>query len=122
MVITLHEMSIVGEIFSIINENIQKYNLKKVSRVVIAVGEMTCVNDDALQFAFQVFAENTIAENAELIINKVEAKVKCNNCGQLFNITYTDKQCPVCNTYSDNLQNGYELILDKVEGEVDEDN
>lgn len=118
----MHEMSVMGEVFAIINNNIDKYNLIKITKVVIRVGEMTCINDKSLRFAFQVFAENTIVEGAELIIKKVQARAKCNNCGSVFKISYTDKICPFCNTYSDQIVNGYELYLDKVEGETDEDN
>ncbi|ACL69146.1 hydrogenase maturation nickel metallochaperone HypA [Halothermothrix orenii] len=113
-------MSVMGEIFSIINSNVAKYRLKRVTKVVVRVGEMTCLNDEALDFAFQVFAEDTVAEGAELIINKEKARARCHHCGHIFEITYTDKLCPHCQSYSDNIVNGYELYLDKVEGEIDE--
>lgn len=114
-------MSVMGEVFSIIYGNIKKYNLKEITKVVVRVGEMTCINDDALRFAFHVFSENTIAEEAEFVINRIEARAKCDNCGKFFSITYTDKLCPFCDTYSNNITNGYELFLDKIEGEADED-
>ena len=113
-------MSVMGEIFSIIKNSVNKYKFKKITKVVVRLGEMTCINDDALRFAFQVFSEDTIAEEADFVINKVEARAECSNCGHVFKITYTDKLCPFCNTYSDNIINGYELFLDEVEGETDE--
>ena len=115
-------MSVMGEIFSIIRANIKQYKLSKITKVIVRVGEMTCINDDALRFAFQVFAQDTIAEKAELVINIVEARTKCKNCGYVFKATYTEKSCPLCSTYSDNIINGYELFLDEIKGETYEDN
>ena len=117
----MHEMSVMGEIFTIINKKVKEYKLNKITKVVVKVGEMTCINEESLKFAFKVFSENNLVEEAEFIINKVEAKAKCSNCGYVFKITYTDKLCPLCNTYSDNITNGYELYLEEVEGETDED-
>ena len=116
----MHEMSVMGEIFSIIYIKVHKYNLSKITCVTIRIGEMTCLSEQSLRFAFDVFAENTIAEGADFVINKVKARAKCSNCSKIFEIIYTDKECPNCHIYSDNIFSGYELYLDKVEGEGNE--
>jgi len=117
----MHEMSVMGEIFTIINKIVKEYKLNKITKVVVKVGEMTCINEESLKFAFKAFSENTLIEEAQFIINRVEAEAKCINCGYVFKIYYTDKLCPKCDTYSNNIINGYELFLEEVEGETDED-
>jgi len=116
----VHEMSVMGEIFSILDDHIKEHKLNKISKIVLRVGEMTCINPKALDFAFQIFAEGTLAEGGELIVKRVEARARCNCCGRLFKISYLNRLCPHCQTYSDQLVNGYELLLDEVEGEIDE--
>ena len=63
------------------------------------------------------FQRDTESEKAELIINRVKAKAECNECGQVFDISFTDKKCPKCNVFSNNIVSGYELLLDEIEGE-----
>ncbi|WP_459195559.1 hydrogenase maturation nickel metallochaperone HypA/HybF [Wukongibacter baidiensis] len=106
-----------GEIFEIVKENIITYNLKKVEKVVLKIGEFTCVEEGALRFAFEAFTKDTEAEEAELIIDRVEASAKCNNCENTFKVTFTNKICPKCSTFSNAIVTGYELLLHEIEGE-----
>ena len=53
----MHEVSIMGEIFEIINENVINHNIKKVNKVVLKIGEFSCVEDSALKFAFEAFSK-----------------------------------------------------------------
>ncbi|GIM27738.1 putative hydrogenase nickel incorporation protein HypA [Clostridium polyendosporum] len=113
----MHEVSIMGDIFNIVNENIVNYKMKKVNKILLKVGEFTCVQEDALQFAFEAFSKDTVAEGAELIIDRVEATAKCSNCEEIFKITFVNKICPKCQTFSNNIVTGYELLLQEIEGE-----
>ena len=113
----MHEVSIAEGIFDIVRENIQEYQLKKINRVVLKIGEFTCVEDHALRFAFEAFAKDTEAEGAELRIHRVKATAQCDECGEIFNISFTDKICPRCKTFSSKIITGYELSLDEIEGD-----
>lgn len=113
----MHEVSIMGEIFEIIEDNVKSYNLKRVDKVVLKIGEFTCVEEGALRFAFEAFSKDTEAEEAELIIDRVEASAKCNECDETFKVAFTNKICPKCNTFSNDIVTGYELLLHEIEGE-----
>lgn len=113
----VHEVSIMGDIFQILNENVTNHKMQKVNKVVLKVGEFTCVQEDALQFAFQAFSKDTEAEGAELVIDRVEATAKCSNCEEIFKVGFLDKACPKCKTFSNNIVTGYELLLQEIEGE-----
>lgn len=106
-----------GDIFEIVEENIAIYNLKKIEKISLKIGEFTCVEDSALEFAFEAFSKDSIAEGAKLLIERVRASAECNNCGQVFNISFTNKICPSCSTFSTNIITGYELLLNEIEGE-----
>lgn len=118
----MHEMSLMAQLFSIIEEYIFRHNLCKVSRVVLRVGEMTCVEDNTLEYTFHLFARDTEVEGAELILERVEAISECQFCGERYKVTYEDKICPVCKNYNYNLISGDELLLAKLEGEEVENN
>ncbi|WP_129597824.1 hydrogenase maturation nickel metallochaperone HypA [Anaerophilus nitritogenes] len=113
----MHEVAVMTEVFEIINENIKIYNLKKIDQILLKIGEFTCVEEHALRFSFEVISKGTICENAKLIIQKVKASAYCDNCGETFYICYTNKLCPKCNQFSSNIITGYELLLEKIEGE-----
>ncbi|WP_248484247.1 hydrogenase maturation nickel metallochaperone HypA [Tepidibacter aestuarii] len=106
-----------GEIFDVIKENADNHNLKKVNKIVLKIGEFTCVQESALRFAFEAFSKDTKVEGADFIINKIEASAKCDNCEEPFKVSFTNKVCPKCNTFSNNIITGYELLLDEIEGE-----
>lgn len=113
----MHEVSIIQDMFDIIEENIENHNIEEVSKIVVKVGEFTCVEEHALTFAFEAISKDTKAENAELIIKRVKATAKCEDCQEIFDISYTNKKCPVCRKFSNNIISGYELILSEIEGE-----
>jgi len=106
-----------SQLFSIIDEYIINHKLSKVSKVVLTIGEMTCVEDSTLEYTFRLFARGTKVEDAELIIKKIEAVSECQYCGERYKINYTDKICPTCKKYNNNLISGDELLLARLEGE-----
>lgn len=113
----MHEVSVVLELLKIIKENIKTYKLRKINKITVKVGEFTCIEENALKFAFKNLSKDTICQNSQLIIQKIKASAYCDNCKQNFSISYTDKLCPKCNRFSNNIVTGYELILESIEGE-----
>ena len=113
----MHEVSIVSDLFEIIQENIVKHELKAVTKVVLKIGEMTCVEEHAIRFAFEAMAKDTEVERAELIIDKVKATAKCESCGEIFAASFLNKICPKCSLFSGHILTGYELYIDELEGE-----
>ncbi len=116
----MHEMSLMAQLFSIIDDYIIRHKLSEVSKVVLKIGEMTCVEDSTLEYTFHLFARGTKVEDAELIIKKIEAVSECQYCGERYKINYTDKICPTCKKYNKNLISGDELLLARLEGEEGE--
>jgi hydrogenase nickel incorporation protein HypA/HybF len=113
----MHEVSIMGEVFEIIEDNVVNHNIKKVNKVIIDIGEFTCVEESALRFSFDTMKIDTACEDSDFIINKIPATAKCDDCGEVFNVSYTNKLCSICNKFSNNILTGYELSLQTIEGE-----
>lgn len=116
----MHEMSLMSELFKIIQEYVSEYNLSKVSRVMLKIGEMTCVEDSSLEYTFHLFARGTEVEGAELVLKRIDAVCECQFCGERYKVDYTDKLCPACRNYNYNLISGDELLLESLEGEEEE--
>lgn len=113
----MHEISIISEVLEMANENAKIYNIKRIEKIILKIGEFTCIEENTLRFAFNSMSAGTICENAKLILEKIKASAYCDNCKENFNISYTKKLCPKCNKYSCNITTGYELLLERIEGE-----
>ncbi|SHI66453.1 hydrogenase nickel incorporation protein HypA/HybF [Geosporobacter subterraneus DSM 17957] len=113
----MHEVSITADLFEIIEENITLHKLNKISKVGLKIGEMTCLEESALRFSFEAFSKDTAVEGAELIIERVKATALCSQCGDVYGISFYNKICPQCSSFSNDVVTGYELFIDTLEGE-----
>ena len=64
----MHETHLIEPIIKGISEHAQKEGGKKVSRVQIKVGDLTCVKEESFRETFKVLAKGTMLEDAELEI------------------------------------------------------
>lgn len=113
----MHEMSLMGGVFEVIEQTISQYEVKQVKQVKLKVGELTNADPDALQMVFEAFCKNTICEGAELIVERVPLLGRCRNCQFEFTVQSMFFLCPKCqNTKIDVIQ-GEELLLDSLEVE-----
>ncbi|MBY8859923.1 hydrogenase maturation nickel metallochaperone HypA [Nocardia sp. CA2R105] len=66
---------------------------RQIFRVTVAVGTLCAVVPDALRFCFELAAEGTLAEGAELIIEQVPARGHCHRCERDFTL---HEPIPLC--------------------------
>jgi hydrogenase nickel incorporation protein HypA/HybF len=108
----MHEVSIAQSILSIAEKVVTD---KKITSVSIDVGVLSGIEIDALKSAFSFVKENTILNNAELIINQVNAVAVCNECGNEFELKHFATPCPACNSFSLKIIKGQEMIVTQIE-------
>jgi len=65
------------------------------------VGEQSGVVPEALRFAFEVVAEATLAQGAELVIRSAPVVCRCQPCGKTFHPQSWVYRCPLCGALSD---------------------
>ena len=104
----------------------KKHSAKEINKVFLEIGELTFLEEEQLRFAFDILKEGTILEKAELIIKKIETKVKC-QCGYEgkieyglkddFHIMFPILRCPKCGGNVEILK-GRECLIKKVEMEI----
>lgn len=112
----MHEMSIMQGIFDIVTENIAQHRLNKVTAVNVVVGELSGVKPAALEFAFQCFAQGTLAEGAEFTITRVPVTGRCRRCSiEMTGITGLSCNCHQPPDYE--MLTGTELYVDSITGD-----
>ncbi len=74
----MHELGITQEIIEIVSRRAED---SKVNRVVLEIGKLSAVLPDAIRFCFEICAEGTVVEGAELEIIEVPGLARCRACG-----------------------------------------
>ena len=94
----MHELSTMQSILDITLEYAAKYNAKRVTKISLEIGELSGFVPDWMQNYFDFVSEGTIAEKAELFIERVPAVVKCNVCGKEYTLSGEEFcfSCPEC--------------------------
>jgi len=112
----MHEISLIENIIEIITSEMRKYNITKVSVIRLRIGEMSHVVPEALTFGFEMMSKDTPLEGAELVIESVPTKGRCNNCGTEFMMTDILDICPDCKGTRMEIISGKELEIAEFEG------
>ncbi len=107
----MHELGITQEILEIVTQRAQE---RKVKRVVLEIGKLSCVLPDAIRFCFELCAAGTIAEGAELEIIQPPGRGCCRQCGAEFALHEVLARC-VCGSSDVQWLSGEELRITTME-------
>ena len=113
----MHEMSLMGGVFEVIEKTLSQHEVKRVLQVKLKVGELTNAEPDSLQMVFEAFCKNTVCEGAELVIERVPVLGRCRNCQLEFTVETMFFLCPKCQNTSIEVIQGEELLLESLEVE-----
>ena len=119
LVFNMHELSICQSLISQVENIASERNAQHVSLIVIGMGPLSGVEAQLLKNAYPIASAGTIAANAELVIEHLPLKVKCNECGSESDATPNKLICKQCGNWQTSLVSGDELLLMSVELEKD---
>ena len=104
-----------NDILDIAVEAARESGAERITALSVKVGELSGVVPDALTFAFEVVAAETIASGSTFNVESVPAKCKCCVCGDERASAWSTA-CPICGGKSI-ISQGYELLLSSIEVE-----
>jgi len=102
---------------NIVVEEAEKANANKVINVKVVMGRCTCLVPQIVNDYYELMSEGTVAENSKLHIERINGKVKCNDCGEISEISDFRVVCPKCNSRNTSLIAGKEFYIDSIEVE-----
>jgi len=111
----MHEFFIVQNIIKTVEDLLQQYPGKKVAKAVLLIGKFSGVEPDFLKTALEFFKKGSPLEDAEIVIEIEEFKVKCLDCGKEFAKDKWDLSCPYCGSLNTKVISGEEILLKTVE-------
>ena len=113
----MHEMALAGDIVDTIITRATEAGASHVNAVYLTIGVGRDVVEDLFEGAFAHLCRNTIAENAELIIERTPYLVKCRDCGMVYHLEVLNRStwpCPSCNKQNYELISGMEFAIDSI--------
>lgn len=112
----MHELALSQSIVDMIVECARREGIRRVTRVVVEVGAAAAVEPDALRFCFDVIAEETPVQGAELAIEVIALRARCRNCAHEYAPESQVSACPSCGSYAPELLAGRELRVKSFSG------
>ena len=110
----MHESSVTESILKIATQTAIENNAKKIIFINIAVGELTGFIGESIQFYFDRYSKDTIAEGAKLNIRYIKPEFECMNCGRMFPKN-DEIKCPYCSGEGRSTKIGQEFFVENIE-------
>ncbi len=112
----MHELSLIENIIDIILEEMPKHNLTRIESISLKVGQMRQVVPEALLFGFECLSKDTPLEGAELIMENIAIKGRCDHCEEDIILENWFDPCPGCGAMHLPIVAGKELEIVEFEG------
>jgi len=113
----VHEVGIIQSVLEIAESQARRSGALRINEIRMRVGRMTGVVPDALEHAFAVLKDGTMAAAARLEVEFVPGAFWCVACAAEFEADDLIGGCPTCREPSFDMRRGREL--DVVSLEVD---
>jgi hydrogenase nickel incorporation protein HypA/HybF len=116
----MHELSVCQALLRQVEEIARSHGAQRVSRVIVRIGPLAGVESTLLQQAYSIARAGTLANAAELIIERLPVRVRCEQCGAESDVPANRLLCLACGDWRTQLIGGDELLLASVELVMDE--
>lgn len=110
----MHETIVAQNIFKAIEAQAKKHNAKPVS-ARLSCGQFNPINDEVLNFAFEIAASGSICEGVKLEIVHIPLSATCDKCEKAFEFEIYSPICPHCENIEFKLEADAPLLLEEIE-------
>ena len=105
----MHEASIVQSLIALAAQKAPPG--RRVLEVQVALGLLTSISPDAMQFYFEALRDDSLGPQAELRVRLEPLRGRCAACGAAANLQEASWLCPACGEPRLVFENGDELDL-----------
>ena len=111
----MHEVSICQHLLALLEQEAKRHGVNKIIRLRVEIGRLSCLEPEALRFAFDTMAPGTIAEAAELQIDQPPIRATCKDCGVTVQLETRFRPCTSCGSARLEVHRGDEMRLLEME-------
>ena len=110
----MHEMAIAEMLMAQVQAVAAHDHAVKVEQVDVELGQLRQVVPEALELAFAVVSQSTVAGGAKLVLTEKNIVAHCRDCDLDFPAELGVLQCPQCKLTNVNIVDGDDIILRSV--------
>jgi hydrogenase nickel incorporation protein HypA/HybF len=113
----MHELPVTQNLLEIAMRHAQQSNAQRILGLNIVLGQFASIVDDSVQFYWDLIAQDTIAEGAQLNFRRIPAELLCQDCYQQYKPGPEDLACPNCQSVNIKIVSGREFYLESIDVE-----
>ena len=111
----MHELSLCENILQILEAESVKQGFDTVKTVWLEIGDLSCIEVQAMLFSFDAVTRNSLAEGAKLVIIKVPGTAWCTRCSKNMPVEQRIDACPDCGNFPLQLSSGDQMKIKELE-------
>ncbi len=111
----MHEVGIMMNTLTAAENAARASGASRIHLLRVRIGRMTGVMPEALESAFEVVRQGTMAADGRLVIETVPVRCWCARCQAEYVSEDLLSECPVCHALGGELRSGLELELASLE-------
>ena len=114
----MHELPVIENILKVVLAHAVKHRVKRVVAIHLEVGELSDLEDQWMQHYFDYLSKGSPAEKAQLMIERIPARLQCNQCGKVFPFVIVRDEknvCPACAAGDGRLISGQGYFVKNLE-------
>lgn len=113
----MHEMSLAESVLQIIEDAADKQGFTRVRTVWLEIGQLACVEKEAMRFCFYAAMRGSIADQARLEIVETAGRGHCVKCRLDIPVAALYEPCPNCGSYEIRVTGGDAMRVKELEVE-----
>jgi hydrogenase nickel incorporation protein HypA/HybF len=114
----MHELAVCQALIEQVERIARQQAARRVVSIELSVGRLSGVEPKLLEHAYPVAAAGTLAADAALRVEVVEARVRCRSCGTETDVQPNRLLCGACQGWQVDVIAGEEMLLQRVELET----
>ena len=114
----MHELPITESILKIVLKHAETNNVRQVVTIHLQIGKLSDLQDEWIQRYFDYLSKGTVAQGAELKIERMPIRVQCDICSNSYETEVAklgDLVCPACGEKGGTLLSGREYYIKDME-------
>ena len=136
----MHEWALAEAVLSAAIEEAQKQKIKRITKILIGIGELQQIELDIFNFALDeiIKSQNDFLKKVKFSIKKEKSTLKCNSCGHIWTfkdmvkklneenaeaihfipeVAFVHSRCPKCKSPDFEINSGRGVSIISIEGE-----
>ena len=111
----MHEMSLAESVREIIEDAAREQGFSRVRTVWLEIGQLSCVEPEAMRFCFDAAMEGSIGKGARLEIIEIPGSGRCEACGETVEMQEQYGLCSKCGSPRIQIINGDQMRVKDLE-------